>query len=151
MDDAQARDLLCQADFGFLGLADLDGQPYVVPLNHAYVDGCIVFHCAKEGHKLDVLEANPLVSYAVCTEHEVLPDEHTTRYKSAIASGRAEIVEDLGLKKTLLIALARRLAPDVPFPCGDDGIENTCVVRIKVDRVTGKENRIGLQRLPREG
>lgn len=138
MEAAEAEELFRQADFGFLGVAGPGNQPYVVPLNHAYLDGCIVFHCASDGHKLDAIRANPLVSYAVCTEHEVQPDRHTTRYRSAIAFGRAEIVEDSVLKKALLVALQQRLAPGLEFTCGDEDVAETCVVRIKVDRVTGK-------------
>jgi hypothetical protein len=139
METSEAEELLRQADFGFLGVAGPDGQPYVVPLNHVYVNGYVVFHCAKEGHKLDVIRANPLVSYAVCTEHEVQPEEHATRYRSAIAFGRAEVVEEFGLKKALLTALTERLAPGTRFPCSEEHVAGTCVVRIKVDRVTGKK------------
>ncbi len=139
MDVVEAQKLLDEADFGFLGLAGADGQPYVVPVNHVYVDGYIVFHCAKEGQKLDMLSANPLVSYAVCTQHEVLPQETSTRYKSAIAFGKAEVVEDIATKKYLLISLMKRLAPGVEFSCGDDHFNDACVVRIKVERLTGKK------------
>ena len=135
----EAEDLLRQADYGFLGLATPDGQPYVVPVNHAYVDGCIVFHCALQGHKLDLIQANPEASYAVCTQHKVLPEEHATRYRSAIAFGKAEIVRDHDLKKDLLVALCKRLGPDEPFPCTDEEVDGTCVVRIRVEHVTGKK------------
>jgi len=139
MTQDEAEDIMRQADYGFLGLAAPDGQPYVVPVNHVYLDGYIVFHCAQEGHKLDLIRANPLASYAVCTQHEVQPREHTTRYRSAIAFGRAEIVSDHGLKKSLLTSLSQRLAPGEPFPCTDKEVGATCVVRVKVERLTGKK------------
>ena len=139
MTRADAEALLSEADFGFLASVDDTGQPYCVPLNHVYTGGYIVFHCALEGAKLDNIKANPRVSYAVCTEHEVLPDEVSTRYKSAIAFGTAEIVEDPDLKRELLMALLQRLAPGQGFRCGGERIANTCVVRIKVDALTGKQ------------
>jgi nitroimidazol reductase NimA-like FMN-containing flavoprotein (pyridoxamine 5'-phosphate oxidase superfamily) len=139
MDRAEAEELLKQVDYGFLATAGPDGQPYVVPLNHAYVDGYIVFHCAGQGLKLDNIRQNPKVSYAVCSEHEVQPEQHTTRYRSAIAFGRAEIVEDFALKKGLLVALASRLAPGVQFMCDDEYVARTGVVRVKVEHLTGKK------------
>jgi nitroimidazol reductase NimA-like FMN-containing flavoprotein (pyridoxamine 5'-phosphate oxidase superfamily) len=139
MEPAEAQHMLEEADFGFLGLAGKDGQPYVVPVNHTVVDGCIVFHAAKEGQKLDLIRENPLVSYAVCTEHEVLPEKLSTKYRSAIAFGKAEIVDEPKEKKRLLVALVARLAPGVPFSCGDDSFDAAHVIRIKVDRVTGKK------------
>jgi nitroimidazol reductase NimA-like FMN-containing flavoprotein (pyridoxamine 5'-phosphate oxidase superfamily) len=135
----EAEALLCEADFGFLASVDDMGQPYCVPLNHVFTDGYIVFHSALEGAKLDNIRANPKVSYAVCTEHEVLPEETSTRYKSAIAFGTAEIVEEPDLKRELLMALLQRLAPGKGFRCGGETIANTCVVRIKVDALTGKK------------
>lgn len=138
MEPGDARRLMEEADFGFLGLAGTDGQPYVVPVNHVVVDGDIVFHCALEGHKLDLLKANPQVCYAACTEHEVLPDQISTRYKSAIAFGKAEVVEGSENKRPLLEALLARLAPGQGFKCGGETIDRTCVVRIRVERLTGK-------------
>jgi nitroimidazol reductase NimA-like FMN-containing flavoprotein (pyridoxamine 5'-phosphate oxidase superfamily) len=139
MTQAEAEALLGEADFGFLASVDDAGQPYCVPLNHIFTDGYIVFHCALEGAKLDNIKTNPRVSYAVCTEHEVLPEEVSTRYRSAIAFGTAEIVEDPVLKRELLVALLRRLAPGREFSCGGATIDKTCVVRIKVDTLTGKK------------
>jgi nitroimidazol reductase NimA-like FMN-containing flavoprotein (pyridoxamine 5'-phosphate oxidase superfamily) len=139
MTPAEAEALLREADFGFLATVDDTGQPYCVPLNHVYVGGYIVFHCALEGAKLDNIRANPKVSYAVCTEHEVMPDKISTRYKSAIAFGTAEIVESSDLKKELLVALLERLAPGQGFRCGGETIANTTVVRIKVEVLTGKK------------
>jgi len=135
----EAEALLHEADFGFLATVDETGQPYCVPLNHVYKDGYIVFHCALEGAKLDNIRANPRVSYGVCTEHEVVPENISTRYKSAIAFGAAEIVESPELRKELLVALLERLAPGQGFRCGGATIENTCVVRIKVEVLTGKK------------
>lgn len=139
MDTGWARRLLEEADHGFLGLAAPDGQPYVVPVNHVVVDGHIVIHSANEGQKLDMVRANPLVCYTVCTQHEVLPEVTSTRYQSAMAFGKAEIVEDVNAKKPLLVALMKRLAPGLEFVCDDEKIARTCVLRIKIGRVTGKK------------
>jgi nitroimidazol reductase NimA-like FMN-containing flavoprotein (pyridoxamine 5'-phosphate oxidase superfamily) len=139
MTRAEAEALLHEADFGFLASVDDEGRPYCVPLNHVFTDGYIVFHSALKGAKLDNLRSNPRVSYAVCTEHEVLPQEISTRYKSAVLFGTAEIVEDPALKRELLVALLNRLAPGRNFACGGETIGNTCVVRIKIDRLTGKK------------
>lgn len=137
---SETEDLLNETDFGYLATVGPDNQPYVVPVNHAYIDGYIVFHCATMGQKLDNIRHNPKVCYSVCTGHEVLPERHSTRYRSAVAFGTAEIVEDLALKKSLLVQLNSRLAPGLPFPCGDERIPATGLVRIKVEHVTGKSN-----------
>lgn len=116
MTPAEAEALLREADFGFLATVDDTGQPYCVPLNHVYVGGYIVFHCALEGAKLDNIRANPKVSYAVCTEHEVMPDKISTRYKSAIAFGTAEIVESSEVKERTAGGAPRTPRPGTGFP-----------------------------------
>ncbi len=137
---AQAIEILKEAEFGFLGTVSKEGTPYVIPLNHVYTNGYIVFHCAKEGHKLDNIRLNPHVCYCVCTEHQILPEALSTAYASAVAFGKAEIIEAPDLKKELLECLVNRLAPGSPQSCPEETFEKTCVVRIKVERITGKKN-----------
>ena len=56
---------LREEELGYLGLTDQDGRPYVVPLNYSYHDGKVLFHCAREGRKLDCIRANPNVCFTV--------------------------------------------------------------------------------------
>ncbi len=138
--EAQAKEVLEKAEFGYLATTCPDNTPYVVPINHVYMDGYLVFHCARDGQKLDNIRENAAVCYAVTTHNRLIPEKTTTEYESAVAFGKAEIVTDLSLKKELLVGLMSRLAPGLPFPCHDPGVERTTVVRVKVERVTGKAN-----------
>ena len=49
----------------FLGvfMMYIDNIPYAIPMNHAYVDGYLYFHCAIHGRKLEYIQKNPNVSY----------------------------------------------------------------------------------------
>ena len=85
-----------------LGLFDAD-YPYVVPLHYGYeyADGDLVFymHCAKEGHKLDLLRANPCVCVELECDVETvsggdIPCKYGSAFASVIARGRAETVTD---------------------------------------------------------
>jgi len=101
----------------------------------------IFFHCAPEGHKLDNIIANDRVSFCVVGKTEVLPDKFATRYESVVVSGRAAIVDDRVLKKNALRALVVKYAPD-HIAAGDAYIDKlmdqTAVVQISIDRLTGK-------------
>ena len=46
--------ILQEEAFGSLGLCR-EGKPYVVPVNYAYQDGKILFHCRFHGKKLDYI------------------------------------------------------------------------------------------------
>ena len=88
----------------FLHLGLFDGKyPYVVPLHYGYeyAEGVLVFfmHCAKEGHKLDLIKENPNV--CVELESDVVPVsggeiacKYGSMYASVIGRGKAHLVRD---------------------------------------------------------
>ena len=42
-----------------VGITDLEGNPYVVPMNFAYRDGIIYLHSGPEGSKVTMAEKHP--------------------------------------------------------------------------------------------
>ena len=142
--EAEALEILQRAEWGVLATVDAEGWPYAVPLNHVLVGNSLILHAATEGHKLRNLAANPRVSYCVVTDAEPLPLELATRYESAIAFGRAERISDEGERLEALQALGLRFAPEHPEvvarEIAKDGFRTT-VLRIRLERVTGKARR----------
>lgn len=138
---SEAMRLLAQAKHGVLSMIDADGGPYAVPVNHALVDSYIIIHCAVRGRKLDSVRKDARVCYTVYNVIEIDAEELTTRYTSATALGRAELVEDAATKRRLLAEMTERLAPGAAFACSNETVADTRVIRIKVDSVTGKANR----------
>jgi len=141
LSEAEALDLLREAEWGVLATVDAEGWPYAVPVNHAVVDGDLVIHCATAGHKLDNLAFSPRVSYCAVTQAETLPLELATRYASAIIFGEAEWVADSNEKHRLLQALGLRFAaehPEVVAREVDKDLFRTAVLRIRILRATGK-------------
>jgi len=70
-----------------------DDYPYAVPFNYVYYNEKIYFHSAKEGHKLDSITKYPKVSFAVVDKDQIVSEEYTSYFRSAIAFGKARIVE----------------------------------------------------------
>jgi nitroimidazol reductase NimA-like FMN-containing flavoprotein (pyridoxamine 5'-phosphate oxidase superfamily) len=76
-----------------------DGEPYAIPMNHAYMSGRFYFHCAPFGKKLDFIRENPQVCYVV-SRHWGTPEDLKKgmkchgRWESVIAHGRAVIAEE---------------------------------------------------------
>lgn len=89
-----AEKILRDGDFGVLALTGDDGYPYAVPINYAVEGDKIYFHSAKTGHKLDAIRRNDKASFCVVDKHDVIAEEFTTYFTSAIAFGRIKIVED---------------------------------------------------------
>ena len=89
-----AEKILREGDFGVLALSGDDNYPYAVPISYAFEGNKIYFHSAKAGHKIDAIKNNDKVSFCVVDRHEVIAEEFTTYFSSAIAFGRIKIVED---------------------------------------------------------
>lgn len=92
--EATAKKILREGEFGVLALSGDDDYPYAVPINYAVEGNKIYFHSAKVGHKLDAMRRNDKVSFCVVDRHEVIAEEFTTYFTSAIAFGRIRILED---------------------------------------------------------
>ena len=89
-----AEKILREGDFGVLALSGDDGYGYAVPINYAVDGNKIYFHSANVGHKIDAIARNEKVSFCVVDRHEVVAEEFTTYFTSAIAFGRIKVVED---------------------------------------------------------
>ena len=47
--------ILASTNIGRLATVDPEEYPYITPLNFVFHEGCVYFHCAPEGEKLDNL------------------------------------------------------------------------------------------------
>lgn len=136
--------ILDEETLGFLGLS-LEGQPYVVPLNYAYHDGRILFHCAWTGKKLDCLRSNAQVCFTVGRQSGVVRRHaegnpcHVDN-DSVICYGRARIVEDLEERKRALDAFNwhfRAEAQEISL----ESAQKCCAVEITIVEMTGRQER----------
>ena len=140
METVEMTHLLTNAEYGVLSTVDAEGQPYGVPLNYVYEDGCIYFHCAQKGHKSENLEQNAKVSFTVVGATKVLPATFSTEFASVIAFGTASHVakEDRHRVFRLLI---EKFSPEFPEE-GEAYIKKldsvTALLQIEIAHMTGK-------------
>lgn len=141
--------------YGVLALLGDEGYPYAVPLNHALLDGKLVFHCAPEGHKADAIRACSRASYCVVDADEVDAENLTTRFRSVIVFGRVRMLESEAEKRAALMAIGERFAPDHMAKAIEEineSIHRTGIIEMTIEHITGKENRLlAQQRREREG
>ena len=139
-----ALEVLKRGGCGVLSLLGDGGYPYGVPLNYAYREGKLYFHCAKSGHKLEAIRREEKCSFCVIDQDRVVPEEYTTYYRSVIAFGRIRVVEDDGEKRAALELLGERFNPGDTEGLGQK-IQtlwnNTAVLELEVEHLTGKENK----------
>ncbi len=143
MSEEETLELLKNGTEGVLATLGADGYPYTVPLNYAFHDGYIYFHCAKTGHKIDNLTHHEKVSFCVVADAAIIPEKFSTRFKSVIVFGTAsEVFEDE--KAAGLLALVKRYSSEYieegkKYIAGD--MHKTRVFKIKIEHMTGKATR----------
>lgn len=144
-DEAFAWAVLEQAPYATLSLTDGMGAPYAVPLCQAADPArrALYFHCAGAGEKWELLKGGAEVCLTAVSRAGTVPGAFTMAYASAVARGRAEVVTEPEEKRRALRLLCQRFDPEgmVHFEASLERLEKvTQVVRIAVERLSGKEN-----------
>ena len=147
LSEEETLNILNEATNGVLALDGDEGYTYAVPLNFAYADGKIYFHSALTGHKLDAIKNNDKVSFCAVTKDEIVQEEFTSYFKSAIAFGKIKIISenDNPEKKRGLELLADKYSPNVPLDKREMVINGQMkalsVIILEVEHLTGKAAR----------
>ena len=128
---------------GVLALAEEGGFPYAVPLSYVYTGDKLYFHCAKSGHKLELIRQNPKASFCVVDQDQIVPEEYTTYFRSAMVFGELRVMEDGPEKRAAIEALAAKYDPEGPADGRQKEIDREwgalCVLEMKISHMTGKE------------
>ena len=147
MDSAWALEVMRKAPYITVSFIDADGKAYGLPLSLATDDNeHWYFHGALEGKKLDAIKAHPEVCLSAVTKcaPTIGPKDgsFTLQYKSAIAFGKAELVEDDAEKIHALRIICERFLPqhmDAFDASIQRSLSRTAVIRITLSAPpTGK-------------
>ncbi|NLY35958.1 MAG: pyridoxamine 5'-phosphate oxidase family protein [Tissierellia bacterium] len=129
---------------GTAGVFALCGEeyPYALPMSYIYYDDKIYFHCAKQGHKIDLLKKHPKLSFCVIDADTIVPQEFTTYYRSVIVFGEARLLEDKEEIIKTITLLSDRFSP-LETQRRDEVIQremnNLQMVEVRIDHMSGKE------------
>jgi|SRR5208337_2469186 len=132
--------ILRKGEFGVLSMCTTESGGYGIPLNYAYVNNEIYFHCAPEGSKLTFLKNNNRVSFCVVGHTEILPSQFGTIYESAIVFGKVAEVEADEKRKGLLYLIEKYSKDFIPegLKTIDQNFENVQVLKLSIQSLTGK-------------
>lgn len=145
-DPEWALEVFDRAPYITLSLMRPDGTPYGVPLSMARRDDrTFYFHCAPEGEKLDCIRINPIVALSAVSRcsprYEEEKNNFTEYYRSAMAVGRAEIVEDAAEKIQALRLICERFLP--AYMARFDEAVARSLARTAIVRITLTEPPVG--------
>lgn len=138
---SEALAILKKATNGVLCLITPEGKPYGVPMSFIYDgDKSVYFHCALSGRKLDCIRTNPNVCFTIIDQDEIHPEEFTTYFRSVIAEGSINIIENREDMKDALRSLSTKYSPGIDCePEIEKGIDRVFILKMEIDTITGKE------------
>jgi len=147
-DNAECERILKRSFVGVMVMCD-DEEPYAVPINHAYSDGKLYFHCAPTGRKLDMIRANPRVCYIVNSyfgDMENFADDVRCHgnWESVIAYGKARVIDDPEELRSAFSTFGRYYYGS-DFEPSERSLETTRAIIIEVESMTARRE------VPREG
>ena len=143
LSEQETLDIMERGTNGVLAVLDEDGYPYAVPVSYVYCDGKIYIHGAKRGHKIDAIKHYEKASFCVVDKDQVIPEEYTTYFRSAIAFGKIRLLEEEAEMKSALMKLAMKYS----HAMGEAGCEAEMnksfravgMIELAVEHMTGKE------------
>ena len=127
----------------------LDNEPYLVSLSHDYDSkaGCIYFHSASSGKKLDYMKANPRVWGQALIDYGYDEGKCTHLYASVMFKGHVQFLTSYEDKRNALVHIAKSIDknPDKLLPTlkgleTEEALRSTVVGRIIVEEMSGKKS-----------
>jgi len=127
---------------GVLALIDNNGYPYSVPLSYVYSKNKIYFHSAKAGNKIDAIKNCKKATFCVVDKDNVQTEKYTTFYKSVIAFGNVEIVDNKDEALSAINGLGEKY-----YPNHSNELQNEIerfktaflIIRFDIEHITGKQ------------
>lgn len=138
-----AEKIIAKCKTCFVGFADTDGTPYVLPMNFGYRDGVIYLHSGPEGSHLEVLERNNRVCITFChgdklvSQHEDVACSYSMRSESVICRGKVIFVDDIEEKTDMMNVMMANYS-NRPFTYSLPAITNVKVWKVEVESFSSK-------------
>ncbi len=140
LDEDRVSEILNTCTNGVLSVKGDNGYPYGVPLSYAYADGKIYFHCSKEGYKVELLKADPKVSFTVISQDNIIPEAYNTLYVSVIAFGTVRLIDDPEEMRKTHIHIVKKYSKGYEkggMEYLDAAMDKINMAEITIDHITG--------------
>lgn len=140
-DKKEIEKILKESQICHIAMVDKE-KPYIVPMNFGYENKTLFFHSALEGRKINLIKKNPNLCFEVDQvvqfKKAQLACDWSIEYKSVIGEGRAQLLYDPEEKREGLdIIMAQYSGRTFEYP--SEMLEKTLVIKLEIDKMTGKQ------------
>ena len=121
-----------------------DDFPYVLPMNFAIDENCVILHSAQKGRMWETLKKNPKVCINwTLGEELVWQDAHIgcsyrVKSKSVLVEGTAEFIDDYDEKYNCLLKIMAQYC-DRDFKFNEPSVINVGILKVKIEKISAKE------------
>lgn len=140
-DPTEIEAIIRKCPYCMVGITDLEGNPYVIPMNFAYKEGTVYLHSGPEGGKLEMLARHPQVCITFCEGdelvymHKQIACSYSMKSRSVICRGEARIVEEMEEKRSVLRLLMKQYT-DNECRFAEPALRNVKIWEVKVGKMT---------------
>lgn len=126
-----------------VAMIDLDGKPYIVPMNFGFNDNYIFLHSSPNGKKIDSLKKNNSVCVSFSTDHllrwqsEKVACSYSMKYKSVLAFGKVEFVEGKEEKIEALNQIMKQYT-DKEYTYSDPAVKDVMVFKVNIEKLEAR-------------
>lgn len=141
------RGLLETETTGCLSISRGDLPPHSVPVHFVLMEENLFIHCRPGGEKFRLAKEGRQAAFTLWRQERIVPHPDgfpcrtNTAYQSVLVSGQLEVVEDPGLRRRALEAIAAKYTPHLKgIPLPQAAVERTAVLVLRIDQLSGIAN-----------
>ncbi len=139
----QIESIIQKCTVCYVGMADREGIPYVLPMNFGYSDNVIYLHSAQEGRSINILNENPNVCITFCTEPQLVFQNkevacsYRVQSESIICSGEVFFEDDYNEKVKALNIIMRQYS-DRDFNYSEPSVVNVKIWKVDIQSLSAR-------------
>ena len=140
LSEEECKNILREGKRGVLALSGDEGYPYAVPMDYVYDSGCLYFHSALQGHKIDAIRSCDKASFNVLSEPQAADDGWSYFFDSVTLFGRVRVITDEAQRTDKLRLLGNKYFPSEEMTESDiqKNAARCAVLELKIEHMTGK-------------
>ena len=136
------EEILSKSELCRIAIND-DVTPYLVPLNYGYNNGCLYFHSASQGKKIELLKRNNRVAFEIEYAYEImkdaLPCNWSAKYRSIMGTGTIEILQDVKQIRTGLDIIMSHYGHS-QNTYDEAYLSRIVILKLTIENISGKQS-----------
>jgi uncharacterized protein len=140
----EIEEIILKCDACYLGMADSNGNPYVLPFNFGYRDGVLYLHSGPGGKKFDVLKENDRACAAFSVDHQLrgrhenVACSYFMKYRSVLLHGHIGMIGQYDEKIMALNIIMEKYTGRGDFSYNPPAVNNVRTFKMTVEKAEGR-------------